>query len=176
MDPRHQHRRKELGGFSKRSFYGAFNQEKNREGQPLISCSMVSLAVARSMTSWSTLASAFRAWREFSSPSSSVSFVCCRMAILVPSGMPGMSLSAIALSKAAQKGEWLVATGRQKEGGRDGSVLDFPVPLRPTSAYLCPSFRRSFALDKISRPSERLDLAFAVDEACSPDVTRMCRP
>lgn len=56
------------------------------------------------------------------------------------------------------------------------SILDFPVPLRPTSAYRCPSFRSSFALDKISRPSERLDLAFAVEEALSADVTRICRP
>lgn len=42
-------------------------------------------------------------------------------------------------------------------------LLDLPVPLRPTSAYRWPSFKRSLALDRISIPSALvLDLALPV--------------
>ena len=47
-------------------------------------------------------------------------------------------------------------------------LLDLPVPLRPTRAYLCPSLRRSLALERISMPSTLpldLPLAAALDAA-----------
>lgn len=68
---------------------------------PLISCSITLRAVARSMTSCKTDPSPLLSFVVLSSSSDSVSFVCCRSAILEFSGIPGMSFWAIALSRAA---------------------------------------------------------------------------
>lgn len=69
---------------------------------PLISCSIVSLEVALSMTSCSTVDCLSPVF-DSSASSSPISFVCCRIAILDPSGIPGISFSAMALSKAAHE-------------------------------------------------------------------------
>src|SRR5699024_10332377 len=53
----------------------------------------------------------------FSAPSSSISLDCWRMAILVPSGMPGMSFSWMALSSAEQQ----VSLGRASSKGVSGA-------------------------------------------------------
>lgn len=73
---------------------------------PRISRSTASLAVAFSITSCSTLREAVSLGAALpcvaAASASPVILVCCRMAILVSSGMPGMSFSAMALSSATR--------------------------------------------------------------------------
>lgn len=58
------------------------------------------------------------------------------------------------------------------------ALLDFPHPLRPTRAYLWPSFKRSLASVRISKPSPRafalpLPVDFFSPPAAAGDVTVM---
>jgi len=98
--------------------------------------------------------------------------VCWRIETLVSSGMPGMSFSAMAFKRA---GAAWSTNGIHQESLGAGS-LDFPDPLRPTRAYLCPAFSLSFALERISVPSA-LALALPLPAAgLSAEVTVMLRP
>lgn len=147
-----------------------------KEGIPFISCSTVCSAVARSITSSKTLATEPPSEAGFPSEFSPTSLDCCRSAILVPSGIPGMSFSAIALSNANDE---LVSKNHLEECSKVRVVLDFPVPLRPTRAYRWPSFSLNLALVRISMPSAfALPLLFAVDLplALLPEVTVMEMP
>lgn len=136
-----------------------------------MSCSMACLAVAFSMTCSSTdnwlLSVGFESCPSFSS----VSLVCCRIAILVSSGIPGMSFSAIALRSAVECSQH----PRHSLQHADINLLDFPVPLRPTKAYRCPSFSRSLAAERISTPS-LFPLPFPLAVDLSPEVTVMFTP
>lgn len=87
----------------------------------------------------------------------------------VSSGMPGISLSDIALRRAASK-ERHHQHGIQRTGLPGfSSLLDFPVPFLPTSAYLWPALSRRFALTRISLPSAlALALAFPLGFAVVP--------
>lgn len=65
-----------------------------------------------------------------STASTSPASVCCKMAMRVCSGIPGMSFSAMAFNS-----------------------VDFPDPFLPTRAYLWPALSLSFALTRNSLPS-----------------------
>lgn len=56
-------------------------------------------------------------------------------------------------------------------------LLDFPVPFRPTKAYRWPGFNRSFALERISIPSD-LPLPFPLlgPFSVSADLMVMVKP
>lgn len=87
-----------------------------------------------------------------------------------------MSFSAIALSNAKDD---LVNRGQLRGCCKERTVLDFPVPLRPTRAYRWPSFSLNLALVRISMPSAfALPLPFAVDLplVLPPEVTVMEMP
>lgn len=135
---------------------------------PRISCSTAFLIVAFSTTSCSTVES----WSVLALDSASeslVSLVCWRMAILVSSGMPGMSFSAMALSSAGRLESDSVSSLPTFNGKGRLDSLDLPVPLRPTSAYRWPSFNRSLAFDRISMPSP-LALALPLDAAVEEEA------
>ena len=60
----------------------------------------------------------------------SLAFVCCKIATRVPSGIPGMSFSEMALRRADRNVNKTVRFPFKYAG-----LLDFPDPLRPINAY-----------------------------------------
>jgi len=146
-----------------------------REDVPLISFSSSVLDVALSMTSSRTDGpSDGPDVSGRSSVLTSVTLVCCKIEILVSSGIPGMSFSAMAL-RSAHHGN---SQHPFSERAHLEDILDFPVPFLPTRAYRPPALSLNLALLRISVPSDALALPFPLPEPLSagPDVTVILRP
>lgn len=126
-----------------------------------ISFSSWSLEVALSMTSSKTVLpepNVTTSWLGPAFAPASPASVCCKIAMRVSSGMPGMSFSAMAFNSD-----------------------DFPEPFLPTSAYLWPAFSLSLALESTSVPSDNL-VALALPfppadlDSPEPEVTVILSP
>lgn len=103
----------------------------------------------------------------------SLMLVCCRIDTLVCSGIPGISLSAMARNSA----QGLLAWPEYEYGRQAIRLLDFPEPFLPTNAYRLPAFKRSFALVRISVPSaEAFPLPLPFVFSAPAETTVMLRP